>query len=390
MKKNIILGVLVILALSVFVNKAAAMAKKPEGPKKYIRVAILKGAPRINLHLRGDYVITTLHTHELLAEGEDLEAEIYPTEGGLMVGSSEFKIFGIRIETSRDASIIIDKRKFRGVVDIIRDKDRTLLAVNHVDLEEYLCGVLYHEISHLWPYEAIETQAIASRTFALYQHEQNKNKDYDLTNTAYSQVYGGATSEKYRTNKAVIKTYGKILTYKGQILPAYFHACCGGHTQDASRLWKTDLAPLKGRKSPFCTEAPHYHWSRRVWLRDMKDKLNKEGLDLGRIYALEPLGRDDSGRITEIKIKHKGGEETVSAYRFRLMLSPTLIKSTNFTVENYTDYVDFTGKGWGHGVGLCQWCAYFMAAEGYTAEEILEFFYPGTQIIDIWKTDAPQ
>lgn len=364
-----------------------AFSSKPQGPKKYIRVAIIKGKKDINLSLKGDYQILTLHTNEPLVSGRNLKSKVYPTFSGLKVGKDDFKVFGIRIETSRDASIVIDGRCFRGMVDIIREEDVTLLVVNHIDIEEYLCGVLYHEVSHLWHMEALKVQAVASRTFALYQNKVNKNQDYDLTNTSYSQVYGGATSEKYRTNKAVIKTYGEILTYKGEIFPTYFHATCGGYTEDASCLWNVDIPPLKGVKCGYCEKSPHYNWQREVSLKDIAKKLNDNKIKVGKIYAIEPISYDKSGRITNLKITHSEGTTLISAYRFRIFVGPTLIKSASFTVEVRSGCAYFTGKGWGHGVGMCQWGACFLAKEGYSKEYILQFYYPQTKIMNIWSDD---
>jgi stage II sporulation protein D len=391
MKGKLFIFILIALLGFIFTSSAWSMAAKPQGPKKYIRVQVGENKSHIDLLLKGNYKIMALHTNKLLAQGTNLETIVYPTYSGLRFKDEEFKIFGVRVRTEDDASIIIDGRKFRGLIDIIRDSNLTLLVVNHVDVEEYLCGVLYHEVSHLWPYEALKAQAIASRTFALYQHKENKDKDYDLTNTSFSQVYGGATSEKYRTNRAVIATYGEVLTYKDKIFPTYYHAACGGHTQDASRLWDIDLPPLKGIKCNYCKISPYYSWTKKIPLVFIQKKLNSSGLSVGKIYSIEASGYDRSGRVINLNIINSEGNTTVSAYRFRIRIGTVRLRSTKFKVEVKNDTAFFYGQGWGHGVGLCQWGAMYMALKGFNKEEILNFYYPHTEIKNIWaKDDNPE
>ena len=380
----IICGALLLLVA----NGVLAGSAKPEGPKKDIRVAISKDKKSVKLYLKGRYSIYTLHTNELLKDGSNLKIVVYPSAGGIRLGKEDLNVFGIRIATARDASIVIDGRKFRGIMDIIREANGRLLLVNHVDIEEYLCGVLRHEVPHYWPMETLKAQAVVSRTFALYQHINNKEMDYDLTNTAFSQVYGGAAGEKRKTNKAVIETYGEVLTYKGKIFPAYFHACCGGHTQDAGRLWKNDLPVLKGRTCGYCRNTPHYPWKRKVSLWKIRGHLNDNGYKLGKILSIKAVDYDASGRIKNLKVCHSGGEAVVSAYRFRIMVSPTLIKSSKFKIKTKSDYAYFEGKGWGHGVGMCQWGALGMAMKRHKKEDILRFYYPSSEIKNIWSEDA--
>jgi stage II sporulation protein D len=388
MRRKICFILISILLTLSFLNEAWSLSVRPRGPKKYIRVAIVKDREEIRLQLKGGYRILTLYTDELLKEGVNLEAKILPTHSGIRLNDDDIRFFGVRIETKRDASIIIDGRRFRGLVDIVRGEDLSLLAVNHVDIEEYLCGALHHEVPYFWPYETLRAQAIASRTFALYQNRVNKDEDYDLTSTHFSQVYGGATGERRRTNRAVIQTYGEILTYNGEIFPAYFHSTCGGHTQDASRFWKIDIPPLKGIECNHCRLSPHYKWDRRVSLSEIQERLNKGGLEIGRIKSIEVSGYDESGRTINLKIYHAKGETVISSYRFRILIGPTLIRSTNFILDVDSEEAYFDGKGWGHGVGMCQWGALFLSLKRHKTEEILKFYYPQSEIKNIWDEDG--
>jgi stage II sporulation protein D len=228
--------------------------------------------------------------------------------------------------------------------------------------------------------EALKAQAIVSRTYALYQIQENKAKDFDLTSDIYSQVYGGQASERYRTNKAVDESKGQALFYKGKIIPAFFHATCAGHTENAQLLWNIDLAPLKGVVCNFCRESPHFNWHYDLPVKEIEKKLSDGGWKVKNITNIGIEGKDASGRITNLIIKSEAGETKVSAKDFREKIGPNIINSTNFSVAIAGKDAVFEGIGWGHGVGLCQWGAYFMAKDGHSSEEILKYYYPGVNV----------
>ena len=347
-----------------------------------VRVAVIRNASKVNLVIKGPYKVYTLHTDELLYHADKLRnCKAIPLNTGIKIGNINFKIYAIKIIPQKDATIYINRRRFRGEIDIIREKNLKLLLVNYVNVEDYVKGVLYHEISHRWPIEAIKAQSVASRTFALYQAKINTHRDYDLTNDMYSQMYGGRTSEKYKTNKGVDSTTGEVLTYKKEIFPAYFHATCGGHTEDVSVLWKEDLAPLKGVKCDFCRKSKHYRWKKRLSLKEIEDTLTDKGYNIDSVEKISIVDRDKSGRILNLKIKGRRTEVLISAKDFREIFNPKIIRSTNFEVNISKGNAYFRGLGWGHGVGMCQWGAYFMAKEGYKYNDILKYYYPGTKIV---------
>lgn len=369
--------ILIFLALLFIVSPCCAEEDLP----RYLRVAIVDNADSINLTVRCPYQVLTLKTYELLEEQKRAwNAKVSPTTSGIQIRDSHYKVFGINIRPKTDSYIFINGRRFRGDISIIRKENNKLLVINVIGVEDYLKGVLYHEISHRWPIQAIKAQAIAARTFAVYQANANKDKEFDLTSTTFSQVYGGRTSEKDKSNLAVEETKGEMLTYKGKIFSAYYHSCCGGHTEDASNLWKIDIEPLRGKICDFCQDSKHFKWRRIILLEEIKNTFRKNGYEIGEIISIEPLERNKSGRITNLKIKDKFGAVEIPAKDFRQVLGTTVIRSTNFEVKIIDDYAEFTGFGWGHGVGMCQWGAYGMSKKGYSAEEILKFYYPGAQI----------
>ncbi|MFN7170227.1 MAG: SpoIID/LytB domain-containing protein [Candidatus Omnitrophota bacterium] len=348
-----------------------------------LRVAILTGAPSIEISFRELHRLKSLDSDELLSVIPSLKKEkIFPLQEGIKIGEQIFKVPGIKIEPlNEEGGLLINGRKYRGEIDILRTKDLKLLVINRLELEEYLYGVLFHEVSPHWPIEALKAQAIVSRTYALYQRMMNKDKDYDLTSDFYTQIYGGRSSERYRTTRAVKLTAGKVLTYKGEIFPTYFHATCGGATEDARELWDIDIGPLKGVKCDFCYQSPHYLWERFISFKEIKEKLSNYGYGIsGKVLGIIPKERNLSGRIRKLTIITENNKFEISAKEFRQIFDPQVIRSTNFEVEIEPEGAIFRGYGWGHGVGLCQWGAYFMAIKGYKAEEILKFYYPGAEI----------
>lgn len=373
-------------ALAVIVL-AGALSLEARGPifayaSGEIRVAIVQGAKSLNVKISGSYRISGPEKRKLLREGRGLNTVAVADKQGIALGGWTFGEDKLSIEATEPKGVIfINGRPFRGDIRLIRKDDDSLLAVNHISLQDYIRGILYHEVSHYWPVEALKAQAVVCRSYALYQMKENAQRDFDVTSDTYSQVYGGMDSERYRTDKAVLKTQGHVLTYGGEILPAYYHATCAGHTQDASLLWNVKMPPLSGVACNFCQDSPHFKWRKVLSAGQTQEALTSSGqADLKEIKGISAAGRDNSGRVSDLKILTDKGEVTVSAKNFRAAVGPNAIKSTNFTVEMQGDDLVFEGKGWGHGAGLCQWGAYFMAKRGYNYEQILKYYYPGAEI----------
>ncbi len=378
-----IVSIIVFLAAVIgIVMIAAAGDKSRVKMDALIRVAIIRDAREIDLEVDGPFKMAEgknsrefssftklpLNSVRLLDKGFFINGEVYPYDR-------------LVIAPVRDAQIRVNKHSFRGQVVLIRSADDRISVVNTINIEDYVKGVLYHEVSHHWPIEVIKAQAVATRTYALYSI--NNSKDYDVTNDIYSQVYGGRNSERYRTGLAVERTASQILSFEGKILPAYFHACCGGMTQDASVLWKINVAPLKGVPCVFCKDAPHMNWKNNMRLKVIQDLLNTKGYKMGLIKEISVKQRDRSNRVVSLDVIGRGNEQlTIKADELRELLGPNTLKSNNYDIEMKGYYVDFIGHGWGHGVGMCQWGARGMAMQQFSYNQILNYYYPGAQIVD--------
>ncbi len=373
-----------VLVSTLFISIHTMYANYTHAQRQFIRVALIKQTKQVTCAVHGEYKLIDLEKNIILYKGKYLRRTPITLKNSIYIGRKCLSTKRIRIYPKKYSIIYINGklRKFRGYIDISAQNNNTLLIVNTINIEYYLRGVLYHEMPFYWPIEALKAQAVAARTYALYRMKENRSHTYDVTSDIYSQVYGGRNAERYRTNVAIRKTRGEVLLYKGDIIPAYFHSNCGGHTEDANELWGYNIPPLKGRICKFCKSSPHSKWKKNFRLKDIQDKLNQNGYHLGLIKEIKIIKRDNSGRVKELQIICRDGKSiTISGKKFREIIGPNNIKSNLYNVIMKGYYFDLIGKGWGHGVGMCQWGAYNMAKQGYKYKEILQYYYPGTNIV---------
>lgn len=353
-------------------------------PDRIIRVLVIDDKSSIHLRLDDKFKIFASGSDQLLMQGRELNTRLRVERNGFRIGSKDLEAPGLKIRVTGDYDIYIDGRRFRGDVEILHKDNGRMMIINYVGVEDYLLGVLFHEVSHRWPMECLKAQAIAARTFAIYQARANKMQPYDLRSDIYSQVYGGKNSERVTTTAAVRATKGKVLAFRGDIFPAYFHATCGGHTESASSLWKIDIQPLKGVTCDFCKDSKHYLWTKVLPLEDVSEILRQNGYKIGNIAAVRVISMTNSGRVDKMELMDDAGVTVVLTGKiFRGLLGPNVVRSTRFIPQVREGNLILEGRGWGHGVGLCQWGAYGQARKGAKVADILQYYYPGSEITTI-------
>lgn len=334
--------------------------------------------------MKGAYVVTLLPSGKPVMKGEGLKLTVSPMRGGLWFAGKRWEAKGIRVEASEERDVYLNERRYRGRLEVKINSAERLYAINTLELEDYLYGVVQHEVAHWWPMEALEAQAIAARTYAVYQSRVSRTAEYDLKSGTASQVYGGSTLERWRARTAVERTAGKVLVYKGKLFPAYFHSSCGGTTAAASELWKIDLPPVAGGvKCGYCRISPHYFWSADVSLGEIEQILVSNGRRVGQVLKIDAISLTPSGRIGSLRFTGTEGAAVVAAKDFRVWIGGDRMKSTSFAVSVSDDFAKFRGKGWGHGVGLCQWGALGQALIGRKYREILAFYYKESDVTDL-------
>jgi stage II sporulation protein D len=210
--------------------------------------------------------------------------------------------------------------------------------------------------------------------------QQNPGALFHLRATTASQVYGGATGEDPRTSWAVQATRGQILTFGGQPIPAFYHSCSGGATEDALDVFGANFDTIVGVADQFSLSCPDTLWVERLTSQQIERALLQAGYPIGRLIRIEDLLRSRTGRILRLAVHHTRGALILEGKRFREALGNEVIRSTDFEVRADLGGFTFVGRGWGHGVGLSQWGAKEMADLAYQHQDILKFYYPLAEI----------
>ena len=309
----------------------------------------------------------------------------------LRAGNHDLKLWlsGNGRRTALHASDDKGSLQISGVIQLLR-RGKGLLLVNHVDLEEYVKGVVPAEVNSAWHPEMLKVQAVAARTYALYQHMLSATRDYDVVASIQDQVYRGRQGIDERVIQAVESTRGLVVTHQGAPIYAAFSSTAAGITEDAMIVWSKDLPYLKGGvECPFDLESPYYQWKVSVQLDTLEKNLRQQGFVVGTISAITPLAYSRAGRVATLRIVHSSGELTLRGEDLRKAVGYTVVPSTQFVVESVGQDVVFSGYGAGHAVGLCQWGAKELAELGYSFSSILRYYYPGTEIQDASLTQAP-
>ncbi|HSP77178.1 MAG TPA: SpoIID/LytB domain-containing protein, partial [Myxococcaceae bacterium] len=257
------------------------------------------------------------------------------------------------------------------VVRLYRDG---LQLINVIPLEDYLAAVLGSEMPVSFPLEALKAQAVAARTYALQKKLRAYGSPFHMGSSVLHQVYGGLHREDARTRAAVEATRGEVLTYELAPIEAYFHASCGGRTESGQEALQRNLPYLQPVECP-CGRLPASRGTATLSDSELQSALGHppEGLRV--------TGRTATHRVTRVA---SSSGASLDGATFRRKLGYTRLKSLNFEVERTSDGWHFTGLGYGHGAGLCQWGAKALADQGLGYRDILQRYYPGTELQQLY------
>lgn len=289
-------------------------------------------------------------------------------------------------------------------------------VVNEVDIEKYLDGLVNAEFSSRWNEEAIAAQVVAARTYAYYKikhvRESEPEAHYDVDSTVIDQVYDGSIKEDFRASKSVERTRGWILTVgrnSAAPIKAFYHSTCGGSTDTPERVWGEHYPGLNhGVPCPYCTSSPKFRWNFELRASDVVSAFRRGAsvdgassgwrkdwpavLKLGRLGDIQVLGDGRSGRASKVRTfwrDARGGwiELAVSSARFRGWVGSDRLKSTGFEVVPLIGGAGVwrvQGRGFGHGVGMCQYGAKTMGERGFNVSSILRHYYPDAELRKLW------
>jgi SpoIID/LytB domain protein len=373
-----------------------------------------------------DIVISPRESFVIRCSPERGEGSVYYASASVRAGVSEHGIFlsegnkgeidtdlkGVSFFPQKeDSYLFLNGKPYRGGVEVVLSSEnpeggnaKSMLVLNVVWVEDYLKGVVPAEIGKLSEHEieALKTQAIAARTYSLSRLGQYQDWGYDLEASVLDQVYSGVDGEDPLVNEAIKQTAGEVIAYQGKLIDAYYHANSGGKTEYVENVWGRQEIPylVSVDDDEFCSWAKNYSWE-EIWDRKDLERNLSAYLDslrllstsgFGRLVDLVIKERSPSGRIEVLDVVSDSRTYRIYKDKIRWALrrgsDPELIlPSTLFDLEIERGFgssitsVTATGRGNGHGVGMCQTGAIGMAREGYSCEDILTHYYPGVNII---------
>lgn len=354
---------------------AVASATQDSGT---IRVAIVENARAVEL--RGaDIAVTELGSCESCSPRSWRTDAVRAAVSGGALEVDGRRASGLRLASDRP--IRLNGREYMGRMDVLRNGDGTLVVVNDLPLEDYLVGVLRAESNERWPLEALRAQAIVSRTYAAYHRVLNAAKPYHIVASTAHQQFAGRVAASSPAWAAVQETAGQVLRWEGELFPAFYHSNSGGYTEDPRTVFAARNMPaLRAVVCPLAAGSPHFQWTLDLRLDDLAELLQRGNLGVGAVRSIEVAERTASLRATLVTVRGSTGSQRLRGNDFRRLVGYDTLKSTLFAVAVDGEVARFSGRGYGHGVGMCQWGAKGMAEQGASAWQILTFYYPGATL----------
>jgi stage II sporulation protein D len=325
------------------------------------------------------------------------------TAGGWKIGDSHLGEGTLVLCPSEPRAMAVNGKRYRGVYQLVPTGGGRFDVVNHVEIDDYLKGVLRAELFAHWHENTYKAQAIAARTYALYEHADavTKGRHWDVHDDQQSQMYGGVDAETSKAVAAVRDTAGVVLVWGAEgrqaIFKAFYSSSCGGVSQSVTHAGFDEpyIPPLGAHDNQgLCKASPKFNWgpivvkkeelTRRVQL--WGKRLDRAEQAIGLITRVEVqqtcLGRPVWFKISTVGDKSYGlsGEHLRQAVNAGAPDGSRLFSSFVSVITD-SDSIRFVdGHGFGHGVGMCQWCAEARARAGLSAEDIVLAGYPGAKL----------
>lgn len=384
-------------------------------------------------------------TYSKVMEDNKFRILVEGKEDHFLIDVDEHKAYPQFVSGSYNASGVslldLESYRYRGRIEIGRYQNNLLTAVNIVNLEEYLYGVVPSEMSSSWPQEALKAQAVCARGYAIlkagFRSDSNANKPYKINDTTESQVYKGYNVETKATNQAVNETKGETVTYNNRIVSTYYSSTSGGSTENVEDVWSISSPYLRSVPDLYENEPELKPWVIKLSKSEIYSKLLDRGNNIGSVLEVIPEIRTSAGSVYSLRIKGTRKSVVLQTGTIRSTLS---LYSTKFKVVEYGDRPDtvvmqgqsgkktkqisnsyvidgnyqvkkasqsleqyivlsednrtnfpritpknkntiyFAGQGYGHGVGMSQSGAKGMAKAGFTYKEILEHYFTGVKV----------
>ncbi|HEX7493616.1 MAG TPA: SpoIID/LytB domain-containing protein [Bacteroidales bacterium] len=371
------LNLLFILLLTVFSAAVSAQVKirlfSNQSPESVV-FSVTEGKYEINMFkgeiltvLNGEPVVITKFKEKLAVKMRNTDG--FVCDSLILTGKTGNDSFSLRI--NGDLPL---RQYYSGDLQCFPDLG-TLVLINITDIEKYISGVVKAEGGSGKYLEYFKTQAIIARTYMYKYFDKHSSDRYNLCDNTHCQAYNGLSSDSL-LNKATLETRGLVILDKDKVLIiSAFHSNCGGATSSSNDVWLSDQPYLKSVKDPYCLNSRNSTWSKSLALKDWVSYLRKSGY-LGNVDYPSGFNFLQESRLTD----YKTGSFTIP---LRTVRSDFQLRSTFFSLYAKGDSVIFDGRGYGHGVGLCQEGAMEMASRGFNYKQIIDFYYSGVFITDI-------
>ena len=353
-----------------------------------IQVGVFVGVPNIFVRQKNEELHITASKGKLKIKTKSKRQQTADRRVFKASGSSTSDCIAIATDKSG-----LNKACYNGEF-IVTANGNKLNAINVIDIEDYLRGVVPYEIGKLdeSKFEALKAQAVAARTYAYKHFGSRVAQGFDVYADTRDQVYKGLHSATELTDKAIRETEGVVMTYNGEFITAYYHSICGGETEGVATWGRPDHPYLKNKPdlrpdgTPWCRESNYTEWTREFTedeLRDLFQINAKEAkANVPSFSSIKSMHIQDtlkSGRIHTLVIETNNGSFTAKADKIRWLFKRggTILPSSFFRIHKNGNEWILKGKGFGHGVGLCQMGARARAQAGQSYIQILTHYYPG-------------
>lgn len=378
--------------------------------------------------------------HRVLVTGDQLT---FLYDGGVKKAYPQFKPIS---ENSYHTRVLdLGARQYRGRIEIGRYSSQALTAVNVINIESYLYGVVPGEMISSWPIQALRAQAVCSRSYAIskttYRTDSNISNGYEIDDTTDNQVYKGYGVETVATNAAVDFTRGEVITYQGKVITAFYYSTSGGRTEDGANVWNLKAPYLTSVVDEFEREPEKEPWVIAMPMSEVEFRLSQAGIDVGVVQKVIPEITTASNRVYSLKIIGSKNSQVIQSQKIREVFE---LYSTKFEIVKYEDQSDqvhvlsadsttsvnlndcsvmssddnvtslvdtnqriyivkssnnltpfikdsptnpeviyFVGLGFGHGVGMSQSGAKGLASAGYSYWKIIQYYYKGCRVVKL-------
>ncbi len=329
------LGISIFLIFTLISNTSDA-DKSP-----ILRVGIFLNQDEVNISGDGPFKIYNLKSKGLISEEHNKIVKMLPHNKGIEILGKGVYSGPINIIPVGNTKIMVivngQKYRYRGNIEIVIDKDyKKLSVINIIGIEEYLYGVLKKEISPHWPAEVLKAQAVAARTFAIFNMNKYIDQGYNICASTNSQAYGGVNHEDPLTNRAVNETRGVIIAYKGKSINAVYHSDSGGYTEDSENVWGSYVPYLRSVKSKYeeFVSPPHHTWTYSITKEDLTERLLEQGYEIDGIVSIEPVEKSKTGRVSKLAFISKNNKIVyIKTNDLRKLIGPDLIRSSLFNIK---------------------------------------------------------